>query len=103
MAAIVISEYLFLYYGRMFHDYSSVVSGYGRAVEIHLKRTLLPKLKEWVESYGELDHSNNKRYLILASGTANPGKLFADKLTDQMMLGQWCNLFTSRYLQKRQI
>lgn len=88
LEVLALAEFLYRYHGRMLKDYSPIISGYTRAIEIELKKRLLPKLRKWIELYGKVNTKNGRFYI--REGTKN---LYADVEEYDITLGTWCTLF----------
>lgn len=89
--ALTMAEFLFRYYGRMLHDYSPIVAGYARAVEIELKIKFLPYLRNWITAYGATNKSK-ERYVRLSNGN----QFYPDKNTTMITLGTFRSLFDNQ-------
>jgi hypothetical protein len=83
------AEFLYRWHGEMAYDYANVVSGYARAVEIQLRQSLLPRLREWIKAYGV--EKEGKR-LIRAGGKP----LCEDFRVNHVSLGTWSSFFDKK-------
>jgi len=88
LSALTLAEFLYRYHGEMLHEYSPIISGYSRTIEMLLKKQLFPKLKDWIASYGEKHEEKRMRYIKIRREN-----VYENIKERQMTLGKWGFLF----------
>ncbi len=89
--ALIHAEYLFQVHGEALNEYSSILNAYARCIEIQLKEVFLPKLKELIDAYGNLD-KQGKKFLIYLHNNKKQ-KLFYNIPDYKYTLGKFHHLF----------